>query len=380
MVSLPRFDIGILRKGVPRKAWRTSSDAQGSIRTAHPGPTRRSGTRLCGNPAPPAREFSGPVSFRRAGVAAWPDPAWHRSAAQVAEAGAAPALGASRPGQCPAAIAAISRKPFLSYDKALALKPDQADVYNNRGIALAGLQQFDEALASYGRAIALKPDYAQAFNNRGTVLSGCGRTAEAMADFSQAIALDPGYVRAFINRASLLASLGRYEDALKDYDRAIVLDPRDVDSHGKRGNLLIGLRRAQEALESFDRAIALDPGLSSAHDGRGTALAMLGRHQDALAAHDKAIALDPDFATAHTNRGAALASLQRMAASLEAHDRALALDPQIRRGTQQSRHCAGIAGTAGGRLGEPGARPCDPAGSDPGACQSRRFPHRSQAL
>ena len=32
------------------------------------------------------------------------------------------------------------------------------------------LKRFDEALASYDKAIALKPDYAEAFNNRGNVL------------------------------------------------------------------------------------------------------------------------------------------------------------------------------------------------------------------
>src|SRR5665213_1217164 len=52
---------------------------------------------------------------------------------------------------------------LASYDRALALKSDLADVHNNRGIALARLQRRDEALASYDRAIALKPDYAQAY-------------------------------------------------------------------------------------------------------------------------------------------------------------------------------------------------------------------------
>ena len=56
---------------------------------------------------------------------------------------------------------------LASYDKAIALKPDYAEAFNNRGIALRQLKRFDEALASYDKAIALKPDYADAFNNRG---------------------------------------------------------------------------------------------------------------------------------------------------------------------------------------------------------------------
>ena len=48
------------------------------------------------------------------------------------------------------------------YDKAIVLKPDYAEAYNNRGIALRDLQRPVEALASYDKAIALKPDFADA--------------------------------------------------------------------------------------------------------------------------------------------------------------------------------------------------------------------------
>ena len=46
--------------------------------------------------------------------------------------------------------------------KAIALKPDHADAYNNRGVALQDLKRPEEALASYDKAIALKPDFAEA--------------------------------------------------------------------------------------------------------------------------------------------------------------------------------------------------------------------------
>lgn len=235
-----------------------------------------------------------------------------------------------------------------SYDKALALKPDLADIHNNRAVALASLGRRGEALESYGRAVALKPDYAQAYNNRGTVLLDLGRAGEALEDFSRAIALNPSYATAFNNRGNVLNQLGRHEEALKDHDCAIALNPQAAESHDKRGNVLMALGRARAALESFDRAIAIDPGLSSAHNGRGTALAMLGHPQEALEAHDRALALDPNSAAAHNNRGTALAALKRPADALAAHGRALALDPQS--ATAHSNHGTALAGL--GRLEE----------------------------
>src|SRR5258708_10333374 len=57
-----------------------------------------------------------------------------------------------------------------SYDKAIAIRSDDADVYSNRGNVLQELRQLDAAVASYDKAIAVKPDYAEAHNNRGNAL------------------------------------------------------------------------------------------------------------------------------------------------------------------------------------------------------------------
>ena len=59
---------------------------------------------------------------------------------------------------------------LASYDKAIALKPDYAEAYSNRGNALRDLKRLEDALASYDKAIALKPDFAEAYNNRGNAL------------------------------------------------------------------------------------------------------------------------------------------------------------------------------------------------------------------
>jgi hypothetical protein len=51
----------------------------------------------------------------------------------------------------------------------VAIKPDYAEAFINRGNALNALMRFEEALASYDRALAIKPDYADALFNRGVI-------------------------------------------------------------------------------------------------------------------------------------------------------------------------------------------------------------------
>jgi protein O-GlcNAc transferase len=114
---------------------------------------------------------------------------------------------------------------LASYDRALALKPDYAEVLSNRGLVLQELKRFDEALASYDHALAIKPDYASAFNNRGNALQELKRLDEALSNYDHALALKPDYAEAHFNRGNVLQRLGRYGEALSSYDRAIALKP-----------------------------------------------------------------------------------------------------------------------------------------------------------
>jgi tetratricopeptide (TPR) repeat protein len=54
-----------------------------------------------------------------------------------------------------------------AYNKALAIKPDYAEAYNNMGNALKEQGKLEEAIEAYNKALAIKPDYAEAYNNMG---------------------------------------------------------------------------------------------------------------------------------------------------------------------------------------------------------------------
>ena len=85
------------------------------------------------------------------------------------------------------------------YERALALKPDLAEVHNNLGVALATQGKTDQAIAHYERALALKPDYAEAHNNLGLALVAQGLIDQAIAHYERALALKPDYAEAHSN-------------------------------------------------------------------------------------------------------------------------------------------------------------------------------------
>lgn len=87
---------------------------------------------------------------------------------------------------------------------------------------------YDAAIANYDRAIALEPDDADAYHNRGIAKDAQGDYAAAIADFDRAIALEPDDADVYHNRGVAKAEQGDYAGAIADYDRVIVLDPDNV--------------------------------------------------------------------------------------------------------------------------------------------------------
>ena len=70
------------------------------------------------------------------------------------------------------------------------------------------LKRSDDALASYDRAIALKPDYAEAYNNRGITLTNKGNITTAIESYNRALEIKPDYENT-ITTIQRLRSLNR---------------------------------------------------------------------------------------------------------------------------------------------------------------------------
>ncbi|MDX1983882.1 MAG: tetratricopeptide repeat protein [Bryobacteraceae bacterium] len=88
-------------------------------------------------------------------------------------------------------------KGIEAYGKAMELKPDDADYYNNRGLALAKAKKFEEAQADLEKAAQLNPPNAgRYFYNLGAILVNTGNIEPAGIAFKKAIEADPNYADA----------------------------------------------------------------------------------------------------------------------------------------------------------------------------------------
>lgn len=112
-------------------------------------------------------------------------------------------------------------KAIVEYTRAIELKPDFAEAYNNR--AYASYSKYDgtgDPVADLDRALSLRPDFAHAYNTRGCVYMAAGKPDKAIADFSRAVQLQPDYPRVYRNRASAYLRKGSISLAFADFERA----------------------------------------------------------------------------------------------------------------------------------------------------------------
>ena len=106
------------------------------------------------------------------------------------------------------------------YTAAIALNPENAGAYNNRGIAYRHTSEFAAAIADYNKAIALNPGNARFYSNRGIAYRHTSEFAAAIADYNKAIALNPGNARFYSNRGEAWLYLKEWQKAKADLTTA----------------------------------------------------------------------------------------------------------------------------------------------------------------
>lgn len=159
-----------------------------------------------------------------------------------------------------------------AYTRAILIRPDYADAYNNRGNAQADLGKFENAVADYNRAILLNPGDAIPYNNRGLARIKMGNPKEAIMDFTKAIMLDSTSMTSYNNRGEAYLQLSRYEEAITDFDKAIELDKDFALPYANKGCALVHLNKSKEGIEWLNLALQKNPRLVNAVQCREKAL------------------------------------------------------------------------------------------------------------
>ncbi len=234
-------------------------------------------------------------------------------------------------------------------------------VYMYRGMAHAGLKQYDKALDDLTHAVKMAPRDPRPLLRRGELLLHLNQYRKAAQDFetllqqdrrnthalygralaamhlghprqalqflNRLLKIQPDHVRALAARGEAYRLLGRIKDALRDLNRALELLPGDPQAHARRGDVYLHMGRLRDAIADFNMALRARPDDAWTLARRGEAYRLLGYYTAALADFSRALELNPDDAWAQASRGELYRMMGEYEKALADLNRALELHP-----------------------------------------------------
>lgn len=127
--------------------------------------------------------------------------------------------------------------------------PSRARREFDKANALAGNQDFTQAIQKLNKAISIYPAYAMAYNNLAVIYARLGEVAREREALEKAISINDHLALAYVNLARMNLISGDFKKAQTALGKASTLDPRDPMA-------LILLSYAEFRDQRFDQAIA----------------------------------------------------------------------------------------------------------------------------
>lgn len=255
----------------------------------------------------------GPV-FRLDDGGGAPKPAQALTPAQSAKAeGEGADVGALRR----RAAASFARRDYASaigdLDKAVAARPDDAELLYERARARLGAGEGDQARADLDRSLKLAPGAADPLLLRGYMKLQGKDFVGAEVDFAAVLKSMGEGSAAGLQVADFYAGVDRQEQALARYDAWIAANPGSFDINTALNGrcwarAMLG-RDLDKALADCDRALKRGSRLANVLDSRGMVHLRRGEFAAAIADYDAALKLQPKNAWSLYGRG--LAKLKR---------------------------------------------------------------------
>jgi len=130
-------------------------------------------------------------------------------------------------------------------------------------------KMYDQAVATYQRILAINPNDASAHNGLGAVYAAQNKLPEAQAEFQKSAQADPaGAAKAYYNEGAILSNAGKMDEAAEAFKQATTADPKFADAYFLEAQALMGKATvgsdgkvvpAPGTVEALNTYLQLDP-------------------------------------------------------------------------------------------------------------------------
>ncbi len=139
-----------------------------------------------------------------------------------------------------------------------------ADIYFNRALEFAMVQDFNSAIEDLNKVIELRPNFMLAYFCRATI-------RYKLVDYTKNANTDPG--NALAEKAKKAATDQQYlfdlDKVMQDYDKVNELNPDFEFSYFNKANILCSKKELQPAILNYTKCIEIDRDFAEAYFNRG---------------------------------------------------------------------------------------------------------------
>ena len=193
-------------------------------------------------------------------------------------------------------------KAILHFELALSQRSEDANIYNNLGLASESLGDTLQAIDYYRQALLLDANHPEALQNFSYLTREYNQLETAKTTLSQ-LSNASSSPSLLLHRGMVLHQSGNYQQAIDAYDAAIRQAPANADLYLQRGFSQEKLSQFQNALQDYTQAITLDSRLEKAYLNRGNVYYKLKKFDVAEQDYRTALRLAPENAKTYYNLG-----------------------------------------------------------------------------
>lgn len=214
------------------------------------------------------------------------------------------------------------------YTKGLTLYPDDREFLLMKGNCLDRMKELSDAYEAFSYLIQKHPAYSIGYNQRGLLLLRVQEFELALKDLNQAVALaesDSVRLSALLNRGAVKFQTRDFEGTKNDLSEALKIDSLNL---GVMNNLAIvskELGNAEKAFYYLYKILEVEPENVGAISNIGFTYQELGRCDTAIHFFNKVIELNEDEGLGYSNRGYCYYKLGKLDLALKDVNRSLEL-------------------------------------------------------
>jgi len=171
----------------------------------------------------------------------------------------------------------------------------QALRHYNNGLNYYNANDFDSAIAEFTRAIAIYPEYADAYLERGNCYDNKDDAATALEDYLRAGQYDSRYLLFARGYECASESTQNYDEAIIVLSQCINQNINTFIAYGMRGNSYLGKNDIKNAINDYTLAIRLNPNIFQPYFNRGSAYLLMGEFDRSINDYLMSAELCPDF-------------------------------------------------------------------------------------